>query len=122
MDNNEDTIDTIESYVNELDLNDKFPNFIDKKIDIKSDKIKYLKKLRKDILLIRNEHIKTYEYITNSGYLKKYNASIEIIDSRISKYTDNKLLKFISKFWWVFIIPLIVCIIGGIIVLKLYNA
>lgn len=104
-------IGKISSYNNHSDLENKFPSFIDDKIDISKNKVKDLKKLKKDILLEKKNHEKECPNKTDCGYSKMYNKSIEIIDSRISKYSDNKFLKFLSKFWWAFIIPILIGVV-----------
>lgn len=104
-------IDKITSYNNYYDLENRFPNFIDEKIDISKNKIKDLKKLKKEIILEKENHEKECPNKDDCGHSKMYNKSIEIIDSRIQEYTDNKFLKFLYKFWWAFIIPILIAII-----------
>ncbi len=93
-------IDKIKSYNNKYDLENKFPIFIDEKINISKNKYRDLKKLKKEIL--------SEEKLDYMGkYTQMFDKSIEIINSRIEKYQDNKLLNFLSKFWWVIIGPIL---------------
>lgn len=104
-------IDKISSYNNHYDLENRFPSFIDDKIDISKNKVKDLKKLKKEIISEKNKHEDKCPNKSNCGTSMMYDKSIEIIESRIQKYSDNKFLKFLSKFWWAFIIPILVGII-----------
>ena len=112
-------IDKITSYNNHYDLENRFPNFIDDKIDISKNKIKDLKKLKKEILLEKKSHEDKCPNKTNYGKSMLYDKSIEIIESRIQKNSDNKFLKFISKFWWAFIIPILIGIV--LFLIEKYN-
>ena len=107
-------IQKINSYNNHYDLEDNFPSFINDKIDISKNKVKDLKKLKKDILSEKKTHEDDCENKDDCDQSKKYNKSLEIIDSRISKYS-YKFLKLLSKFWWLFIIPILVGLILFII-------
>ena len=109
--NNKDIIDKITSYNNYYDLEIRFPNFIDGKIDISKNKVKDLKKLKKEILTEKKKHEQKCTNKTSCGTTKMYNKSIEIIDSRIEKYSNNKFLKFLSKFWWLFVLPTLIGLI-----------
>lgn len=110
-------IDKITSYNNHSDLENRFPDFMDDKIDICKNKIKDLKKLKKDILLEKKKHEEVCPNKTDCGHSKMYDKSVEIIESRIQKHSDNKFLKFLSKFWWAFIIPVII----GIVLFLIEN-
>lgn len=109
--NNKYIIDKISSYNNHYDLENRFPSFIDDKIDISKNKVKDLKKLKKEIISEKKKHEDKCPNKSNCGTSMMYDKSIEIIESRIQKHSDNKFLKFLSKFWWAFIIPIIVGII-----------
>jgi hypothetical protein len=104
-------IDKISSYNNYYDLENKFPSFIDIKIDTSKNKVKDLNKLKKEIFVEKKKHENKCPNKTNCGTSIMYDKSIEIIEIRIQKYSDNNFLKFLSKFWWAFIIPTIIGII-----------
>lgn len=104
-------IDKISSYNNHYDLENRFPSFIDDKIDISKNKVKDLKKLKSEIISEKKKHEDKCTNKTNCGTSMMYNKSIEIIDSLIQKYQDNKFLKFLSKFWWAFIIPILIGVV-----------
>jgi hypothetical protein len=75
-------------------------------------KLIFLKiKLKSEIISEKKKHEDKCPNKTNCGTSMMYNKSIEIIDSRIQKYQDNKFLKFLSKFWWAFIIPILIGVV-----------
>ena len=109
--NNKYIIDKIQSYNNYYDLENRFPSFIDDKINISNNKVKDLKKLKKEIIYEKKKH--DYKCLTksNCGTSMMYDKSIEIVESCIQNHSDNKLLKFLSKFWWNFIITILTGIV-----------
>ena len=104
---NKHVIDKISSYNNHYDLENNFPTFIDYEIGISKNKMKDLKKLKKAILLEKKNHEDKCSNKTTCGKSMMYDKSMEIIESRVQNHSNNKFIKFISKFWWTFIIPIL---------------
>lgn len=101
-------IGKIPSYNNHYDLENRFSSFIDGEIYISKNKVKDLNKLKKEIISEKNRHEDKCSNKSNCKTSMMDDKSIEIIESRIQKYSDNKFLKFLYKFCRTFIIPILV--------------